>query len=419
MAGKSYVSFGLLLVCLGGCSRARSDAAKAPANNQGPVAVAQDKARATAPAGPAWDALGRLPLLKGKIKIAVFDGSTIHDNHHRCRGTLCGNCLVNIWDQMRSLDLGIPLASLRRIIYVESEGQMGDPACLCQTTLSGDEVSTRMKAKNLPEGGWHGARVWPATADQVVNSNVAFVDGWLVLRLPANNDRERVFEHILKVHAAEEPSLREFPGMAELIAAGPKEGPVEIYYGGEDGPAPVPQARVEWADAAFTRGVSTCLYATEKDARAALDQVKAMFAKALPAIRAMQPGQPAPEIRSEVRGKVVRLTMPRIRNPRSLQSGTEFDLMVLASDLRRFHSQTGRYPTTEEGLALVAKTTPGGPVSSFPPYLHNYLGEVPLDVWGHPFIYQYPQPKKPGEFDLRSAGPDGQKDTADDIFPKD
>ena len=45
--------------------------------------------------------------------------------------------------------------------------------------------------------------------------------------------------------------------------------------------------------------------------------------------------------------------------------------------------------------------------------LRNYLGEVPLDPWGNPFIYQFPHPKQPGTFDLRSAGPDGKKDTID------
>jgi general secretion pathway protein G len=44
-----------------------------------------------------------------------------------------------------------------------------------------------------------------------------------------------------------------------------------------------------------------------------------------------------------------------------------------------------------------------------------YLGKLPVDRWGHPYIYYYPGKQNQKSFDLLSIGPDGQEGTADDI----
>jgi len=44
-----------------------------------------------------------------------------------------------------------------------------------------------------------------------------------------------------------------------------------------------------------------------------------------------------------------------------------------------------------------------------------YLGKLPVDAWGHPYIYYYPGKKSLNSFDLLSIGPDGREGTDDDI----
>jgi general secretion pathway protein G len=44
-----------------------------------------------------------------------------------------------------------------------------------------------------------------------------------------------------------------------------------------------------------------------------------------------------------------------------------------------------------------------------------YLGKLPVDAWGHAYVYYYPGKQNQKFFDLLSAGPDGQEGTGDDI----
>lgn len=81
---------------------------------------------------------------------------------------------------------------------------------------------------------------------------------------------------------------------------------------------------------------------------------------------------------------------------------TRAQIESLEQALDHFRLDVGRYPSTEEGLNALMIAPPneanwGGP------YLKK---AVPLDPWGHPFIYQ--QPGTHGEMDLYSYGKDGQ-----------
>jgi general secretion pathway protein G len=44
-----------------------------------------------------------------------------------------------------------------------------------------------------------------------------------------------------------------------------------------------------------------------------------------------------------------------------------------------------------------------------------YLGKLPVDAWGHAYVYYYPGKQNQKFFDLLSIGPDGQEGTDDDI----
>jgi general secretion pathway protein G len=85
----------------------------------------------------------------------------------------------------------------------------------------------------------------------------------------------------------------------------------------------------------------------------------------------------------------------------------DFSQLRLALDL--FDQDTGRYPTSGEGLEALVRD-PG--VSGWrKPYL---VSGLKLDPWGASYLYAADDNGQ-GQFRLASAGPDGQHGTADDI----
>jgi len=76
---------------------------------------------------------------------------------------------------------------------------------------------------------------------------------------------------------------------------------------------------------------------------------------------------------------------------------------ALDKALEQFRLDVGRLPTTEEGLAAL-NTAPNGLANWGGPYLKK---AVPLDPWGHPYIYAQPGTHQ-NDFDLLSYGRDGQ-----------
>jgi general secretion pathway protein G len=83
---------------------------------------------------------------------------------------------------------------------------------------------------------------------------------------------------------------------------------------------------------------------------------------------------------------------------------------ALGEVLDIFKSDTGDYPAATNGLNdLVVK--PAGATTNW----HQYLDNIPLDPWGHPYLYEYPGKHRTNSYDLSSAGPDGKFETQDDI----
>ena len=74
----------------------------------------------------------------------------------------------------------------------------------------------------------------------------------------------------------------------------------------------------------------------------------------------------------------------------------------LGKALDHFRLDIGRYPSTEEGLAVLI-TRPADQPKWDGPYLTK---NIPLDPWGNPYIYKFPG--EHGEYDLISYGKDGQ-----------
>ena len=68
-----------------------------------------------------------------------------------------------------------------------------------------------------------------------------------------------------------------------------------------------------------------------------------------------------------------------------------------------YRRDTGTFPSSQQGLAAL-RTRPAGVPRWDGPYLPK---SIPLDPWGHPYIYEFPGPH-PGEPGIASLGADGR-----------
>jgi len=96
---------------------------------------------------------------------------------------------------------------------------------------------------------------------------------------------------------------------------------------------------------------------------------------------------------------VVPSYLGRERKARSQAAKTQIELLGTALDTLRLDS--GRYPTTREGLEAL-RTAPAGLAGWDGPYLKK---SVPADPWSREYIYE--SPGEHGEYDLYSYGADG------------
>lgn len=94
----------------------------------------------------------------------------------------------------------------------------------------------------------------------------------------------------------------------------------------------------------------------------------------------------------------------------STDTATLFVNDTMMAALFRFRIDNGRYPTTEEGLAVMVTR----PENSSANWKGPYIEKMPLDPWGHEYQYRYPGIRNSKRFDLWSMGPDGVN-SEDDI----
>lgn len=84
-------------------------------------------------------------------------------------------------------------------------------------------------------------------------------------------------------------------------------------------------------------------------------------------------------------------------------------IAMFRAALEEFKSDNGDYPAGTNGLNDLV-SHPTGATNS-----QQYVKEVPLDPWGHPYRYEFPGKHLTNSYDLSSAGPDGKFGTEDDI----
>ena len=101
--------------------------------------------------------------------------------------------------------------------------------------------------------------------------------------------------------------------------------------------------------------------------------------------------------------------IPRILNrpQQARRMKAQVDIRNIESALALFKTDTGRFPTTSEGLeALVSDPGIKGYNSD------AYLDKVPSDPWGNKYIYLSPGLNRK-DYDLESYGKDGEDGGAD------
>src|SRR3984893_10146288 len=87
------------------------------------------------------------------------------------------------------------------------------------------------------------------------------------------------------------------------------------------------------------------------------------------------------------------------------------DVQAIKTQLQLDESMNGIYPTTEQAVKARGTQRDTDPK---PARWYQLFREMPKDPWGSDYIDRCPGLKNPSGYDLYSAGPDRQADTADD-----
>ena len=87
------------------------------------------------------------------------------------------------------------------------------------------------------------------------------------------------------------------------------------------------------------------------------------------------------------------------------------EISIIEVSLDAFEIDTGRYPTTQEGLEALIEEP-----SNVRGWHGAYLKRgVPKDPWGNPYVYECPGQHNTDGYDLHSFGPDVKNGGDDDI----
>ncbi len=108
---------------------------------------------------------------------------------------------------------------------------------------------------------------------------------------------------------------------------------------------------------------------------------------------------------------IMGLVGPRVLNYLSDARGKSAKLQIesFGAALDLYFLDTGRYPTTSDGLDALIKR-PANMERWNGPYLQQK--NIPADPWGNP--YQYRAPGTNGAYEIVSLGADGRKGGSDD-----
>ena len=110
-------------------------------------------------------------------------------------------------------------------------------------------------------------------------------------------------------------------------------------------------------------------------------------------------------------GVLAALVVPRFtgRSQQARETAAKAGISSIETAVKMFETDTGRFPSTEEGLEALVTA---------PPSVENWRGPylergIPKDPWGKTFEYRQPGQQNVGSFDLFSLGPDGREGNDD------
>ncbi len=103
-------------------------------------------------------------------------------------------------------------------------------------------------------------------------------------------------------------------------------------------------------------------------------------------------------------GLLATMVMPKVlsKPEKARRTKAVAEIRIMQSALAMFKADTGRFPTTAEGVQALV-TNPGVPGYD----KEGYLERVPTDPWGNKYIYICPGIRGK-DYDLVSLGKDGE-----------
>lgn len=112
-------------------------------------------------------------------------------------------------------------------------------------------------------------------------------------------------------------------------------------------------------------------------------------------------------------GILAALVIPKFsgRTEQARKTAAITQIKNFGTALDQYEIDNGNYPRGKNGLQdlLVA---PRDAQNWKGPYMQN---DIPLDPWGHAYIYECPGRHNPSGYDLSSVGLDGRSGTEDDV----
>ncbi|HUD45667.1 MAG TPA: type II secretion system major pseudopilin GspG [Candidatus Baltobacteraceae bacterium] len=99
------------------------------------------------------------------------------------------------------------------------------------------------------------------------------------------------------------------------------------------------------------------------------------------------------------------IVLPRMTGSteRARTTAAMTQISTLGTALGAYEVDNGNYPRGRDGLqALMVK--PRDAQNWHGPYMEK---DIPLDPWGHPYVYECPGKRNPSGYDLYATGPDG------------
>lgn len=112
-------------------------------------------------------------------------------------------------------------------------------------------------------------------------------------------------------------------------------------------------------------------------------------------------------------GILAAIVVPKFsgRTEQARLTAAQSQVSTFGTALDAFEVDNGYYPKGKNGLVDLVQP-PRDAQNWRGPYMKS---EIPLDPWGHPYVYECPGKHNPAGYDLYSIGPDGRAGSEDDI----